>query len=79
MCWTYALPFSPAHASSNSIMEAPSAENELAERLRLERNEVEMKLKDKERQLSDTREKFDEQLKTNEKLLEKLQVKEAEV
>lgn len=60
-------------------MEAPSAENELAERLRLERDEVEMKLKDKERQLSDTREKFDEQLKTNEKLLEKLQVKEAEV
>ena len=58
-------------------------ENELAEKLdldlHLERDEYQKEAEIKERQLSDMREKLDEQLKDNKKLLEELQVKEAEV
>ena len=58
-------------------------ENELAEKLdldlHLEKDEYQKEAEIKERQLSDMREKLDEQLKTNKKLLEELQVKEAEV
>ena len=58
-------------------------ENELAEKLdldlHLEKDEYHKEAEIKERQLSDMREKLDEQLKTNKKLLEELQVKEAEV
>ena len=58
-------------------------ENELAEKidldLHLERDDYRKEVEVKERQLSDMREKLDEQLKTNKKLLEELQVKEAEV
>ena len=52
-------------------------ENELAEKL--DDDEYQKEAEIKERQLSDMREKLDEQLKTNKKLLEELQVKEAEV
>ena len=58
-------------------------ENELAEKLdldlHLEKDEYQKEAEIKERKLSDMREKLDEQLKTNKKLLEELQVKEAEV
>lgn len=58
-------------------------ENELAEKLdldlHLEKDEYQKDAEIEERQFSDMREKLDEQLKTNKKLLEELQVKEAEV
>ena len=58
-------------------------ENELSEKLdldlHLEKDEYQKEAEIKERQLYDMREKLDEQLKDNKKLLEELQVKEAEV
>lgn len=70
--------FSPTH-----VLLRMEVENELAEKidldLHLERDDYRKEVEVKERQLSDMREKLDEQLKTNKKLLEELQVKEAEV
>lgn len=71
--------FSPTYILSLRM----EVENELAEKLdldlHLEKDEYQKEAEIKERQLSDMREKLDEQLKTNKKLLEELQVKEAEV
>ena len=78
--WNHVSKWCPASLAQPTHPLRMEVENELAEKLlHLEKDEYQKEAEIKERQLSDMREKLDEQLKTNKKLLEELQVKEAEV